>query len=49
MDARERFAALRASLDHLGYTHMLGMDSAPLVDQLLSDLLARDEWLRYAL
>lgn len=47
MEARERFAALRASLDHMGYTHMLGTDSAPLVDQLLSDILARDEWLRY--
>ena len=46
MEARDRFTALRASLDHMGYTHMLGVESLPLVEQLLSDIIARDGWLR---
>ena len=42
---QERFALLRAKLQDLRYHQPLGLESAPLVEQLLADLLRSNEQL----
>ena len=42
---QERFALLRARLQDLRYHQPLGLESAPLVEQLLADLLRSNEQL----
>ncbi|VEL07515.1 unnamed protein product [Protopolystoma xenopodis] len=45
-DAHEKFTSVRKRLDQLGYRQPLGIDSLPLVERLLADLIWTTENLR---
>ena len=42
-ETKRRYAVIRKQLDQLGYTHKLDVESLPLTEKLMADLMRASE------